>query len=40
MIQVLYSAIELVPNILGGELDVEHGRVDLGVTHQAHESGK
>ena len=38
--QGLYGAIKLAPYILGGELDVEHGGMDLGVAHESHEGRK
>src|SRR5262245_30810163 len=28
------------PDILGGQLDIEHGGVNLGMTHQVHERGQ
>jgi len=28
------------PDILGSQLDIEHGGVNLGMTHQVHESGQ
>jgi len=40
MVAALYGAIKLAPNILGGELDVEHRRVDVRVTHETHECRK
>ena len=40
MIEGLYGAIKLPPHILRRELDVEHGRVDLGVAHESHEGWK
>ena len=36
----LYSSLKLAPHILGTELDIKHGSVDMGVAHEAHESRK
>ena len=40
MVQALHGAIKLVPYIPGGELDVEHGGVDVGMAHETHEGRK
>lgn len=40
MFQTLHGAVKLIPYIPGGELDVEHGGVDVGVAHETHEGRK
>ena len=40
MVAELYCTPELAPYIPGRELDVEHGSVDVGMAHEAHEGRK
>jgi hypothetical protein len=34
---IFQGAVKLVPDVLGGQLYIEHGGVDVSVSHEAHE---